>query len=64
MPWLIAFAALCAIVAIISFLLFGRARMREQDRLERQWLRVHAVSMTLLLLAGILYMFLMVEAGG
>jgi len=48
-------------VAILSFIMYGRARMQEQTAKEAVYLRVHSISLLLLVLAGIIYMFFMVE---
>lgn len=65
MKWLtgvlIVFAAADLIVAAITFVLYGRARMKEETKKEKQYLLIHSVSLFLLLLAGIVYMFFMVQ---
>ncbi len=54
-------ALLDAAVAIITFVLYGRARMQEQEQKEKQYLQIHYASLFMLLLLGIVYMFFMVE---
>ncbi len=54
-------AILDAAVAITTFVLYGRARMQEQEQKEKQYLQIHYASLFILLLLGIVFMFYMVE---
>jgi flagellar basal body-associated protein FliL len=58
---LIILAVCAALVAVISFVLYGRARMQERTPQEKQYLAVHYTSLFILLLLGIVYMFFMVQ---
>ncbi len=58
---LIWLSILSGIVAIISFVLYGRARMQEQSSKEKFFLNLHYGSLFFLFLLGIIYMFFMVE---
>jgi len=49
------------LVAILSFIKYGQARMQEKTGKEKQYLRIHSISLLILALAGIIYMFFMVE---
>ncbi|MFT3932860.1 MAG: hypothetical protein QM726_04520 [Chitinophagaceae bacterium] len=55
-------AAIAIIVAGITFILYGRARMQERELEEKFYLRIHYTTLFILLLLGIIYMFFMVEA--
>ena len=55
------FALLDAVTAIVTFVLYGRARMQEEEQKEKLYLRVHYASLFILLLLGIVFMFFMVE---
>ncbi len=48
-------------VGIVSFIMYGRAHMHEKTGKEKLYLRIHSVSLLLLVVAGIIYMFFMVE---
>ena len=56
-----AFLVADIIVAVTSFIMYGRARMQEQTAEEALYLRIHSISLLLLVLAGIIYMFFMVQ---
>ncbi|HTE09777.1 MAG TPA: hypothetical protein VK645_02390 [Chitinophagaceae bacterium] len=58
---LVMLAIINGIVAITSFVLYGRARMREEEQKEKQFLKLHYTCLFILLLLGIVYMFFMVE---
>ena len=60
-PVLAVFAILNAVTAAITFVLYGRARMKEQEEKEKRFLRIHYTSLGLLFLTGIVFMFFMVE---
>lgn len=61
---LISIIAASGVIGIISFVLYGRARMKEDERREQYFLRIHYVALFLVLLLGIIYMFYMVETAG
>ena len=50
------------LTAAISFVLYGRARMKEQIRQEKFYLNIHYISLSILCLLGIIYMMIMVNA--
>jgi hypothetical protein len=56
-------AFICLVIAIVTFVLYGRARMKEQEQKEKLFLKVHYACLFILLLLGIVYMFFMVETG-
>jgi formate hydrogenlyase subunit 3/multisubunit Na+/H+ antiporter MnhD subunit len=58
---LAAFAITNAVIAIVAFVLYGRARMKEQEEKEKFFLSIHYACLFLLFLAGIVFMFFMVE---
>lgn len=58
---LISIIAASGVIGIISFVLYGRARMKEDERREQYFLRIHYVALFLVLLLGIVYLFYMVE---
>jgi hypothetical protein len=58
---LIVFAILSAVVAAVTFVLYARARMKEQEQKEKLFLSIHYTSLGILFLIGIAYMFLMIE---
>ena len=49
------------VIAITTFVLYGRARMREEEQKEKYFLRIHYISLFILLLLGIVFMFFMIE---
>ncbi len=51
----------CGITAIATFILYGRARMREQEQEEKRYLRIHYTALFLVVLLGIIFLFYMVE---
>jgi hypothetical protein len=51
----------CGIVGIVSFILYGRARMKEEEERERYFLRIHYAALFLVILLGIIFLFYMVE---
>jgi len=61
---LISTIAVCGAIGIVFFVLYVRARMKEDGERERKFLRVHYVALTLVLLLGIIYLFYMVETAG
>lgn len=56
-----AFIIIDIMIGFASFILYCRARMQENTAKEKQYLRVHSIALIALLLAGIMYMFFMVE---
>jgi uncharacterized membrane protein SirB2 len=58
--FLIAIVIACGITAIVTFVLFGRARMKEEEQREKRFLRIHYTALFLLMLAGIILIFYMV----
>jgi hypothetical protein len=56
-----AFVIADIILSLVSVILYGRARMQEKASKEQLYLRIHSISLLILLLAGIAYMFFMVE---
>jgi hypothetical protein len=57
---LILLAITAGIVGIITFILYGRARMKEQEQREKLFLRIHYAALFVVVLAGLIYMFYMV----
>ena len=49
------------ILAVISFVIYVRARMKEQEERERLFLRIHYTALFTVLLLGIVLLFYMVE---
>jgi hypothetical protein len=58
---LAALAIISGVIAVAAFVLYGRARMKEQEQKEKLFLRIHYTSLFILLLIGIVFMFFMVE---
>ena len=54
-------ATINIVIAVTTFVLYGRARMKEQEQKEKYYLRIHYTSLFILLALGILFMFFMVE---
>jgi len=54
-------SVLCIIAAAISFVLYGRARMKEQEEQEKFYLKLHYSCLGILFAIGIVFMFFMVE---
>ncbi|HTL09129.1 MAG TPA: hypothetical protein VL307_12750 [Chitinophagaceae bacterium] len=61
---LAALAVIAFVCAVITFVLYGRARMKELQEKETLFLRIHYASLFFLLLLGIVFMFFMVETEG
>ncbi|MEO5681205.1 MAG: hypothetical protein ABIQ88_01125 [Chitinophagaceae bacterium] len=60
----LAFLAVISIIAAaITFVLYGRARLKEENKKEKMFLRIHYACLFILLLTGMVYMFFMVETG-
>lgn len=58
---LIFFMVAGGITAIATFILYGRARMKEQEQQEKRFLRIHYTALFLVLLLGVILLFYMVE---
>jgi hypothetical protein len=58
---LISIIAGCGVVGIITFVLYGRARMKEDEKREKYYLRIHYTALFLVLILGIVFLFYMVE---
>jgi hypothetical protein len=58
---LIALCIASDITAVISFIIYVRARMKEQERKEKLFLKIHYSSLFILFLLGMVYMFVMIE---
>jgi hypothetical protein len=54
-------AIIDTVIAITAFVLYGRARMREEEQKEKLFLKIHYISLFILLLIGVVFMFFMVE---
>ena len=61
LPVLIGAACTCALVAVASFVLYVRARMKEQEEAEAFYQRIHYISLFLLFALGVVIMFYMGE---
>lgn len=61
MPVLVGAAATCGLIAVVSYALYARARMREDEANEAFYLRVHYISLFLLFVLGIVVMFYLGE---
>lgn len=58
---LISIIAGCGVIGIVSFVLYSRARMKEDEQRERYFLRIHYTALFLVLVLGIVFLFYMVE---
>jgi cytochrome c oxidase assembly factor CtaG len=61
LPILIGVIIVCGIVGIVTFVLYARARMKEQEEKERVYLRIHYTALTLVFLLGMVFLFYMVN---
>ncbi len=61
---LIMLAIASLLAAAVTFVLYGRARMNEQEQREKMYLRIHYTCLFILFAVGIVYMFFMVETQG
>lgn len=61
LPVLIGAAGTCALVGIVSYALYARARMKEDAANEAFYLRVHYIALFLLFILGIAVMFYLGE---
>lgn len=59
LPILIGTACTCALIGIVSFVLYVRARMQKRERDEAFYQRIHYTSLFLLFVLGIVIMFYM-----
>ncbi len=57
LPVLIGAACTCALIAMVSFILYARARMKEQESAEAYYERIHYFSLFLLFALGVIIMF-------
>jgi hypothetical protein len=53
--------AICIVPGIVFFVLYGRARMKEDERKEKLFLKLHYTFLSLVVILGIIWLFLMVE---
>jgi len=51
----------CGITGIVSFILYGRARMKEDERREQLYLRIHYIALTIVFILAMIFMFYMVN---
>jgi hypothetical protein len=58
---LAALAVISIIIAAVTFIMYGRARMKEQEQKEKFFLKIHYTCLFILFLVGIVYMFFMVK---
>ncbi|MEP6747227.1 MAG: hypothetical protein ABJB86_05860 [Bacteroidota bacterium] len=58
---LVVLAITSLIIAAVTFVLYGRARMKEQEQSEKFFLNIHYACLFILFLVGIVYMFFMVK---
>jgi Tfp pilus assembly protein PilN len=58
---LIGFIVASGILAVVTFVVYVRARMKEQEQRERLFLRVHYIALFTVLLLGMVLLFYMVE---
>gem|GEM_PF-1421208 len=54
-------AILSTVAAAITFVLYGRARMKKQHQKEKLFLSVHYTCLGILFLIGLVFMFYMIE---
>ncbi len=59
LPVLIGAACTCALIAVISFVMYVRARMKVQEKAEAFYQRIHYISLFLLFALGIVIMLYM-----
>ena len=58
---LISIVAACGVIGIITFVLYARARMKEDEQKEQFYLRIHYAALFIVLILGVVYLFYMVE---
>jgi formate hydrogenlyase subunit 3/multisubunit Na+/H+ antiporter MnhD subunit len=51
----------CGITGIVTFILYGRARMKEDERREQLYLRIHYIALTMVFILAMIFMFYMVN---
>lgn len=61
LPVLIGAAGTCALIGVVSFVLYTRARMKEREQEEAFYQRIHYISLFLLFAIGIVIMFYLGE---
>lgn len=61
MPILIGTAATCGLIGIVSYALYARARMKEDEAAEAGYLRIHYIALFLLFAIGVVIMFYLGE---
>lgn len=57
LPVLIGAACTCALISVVSFVLYARTRMQQKERKEALYQQIHYVSLFLLFAIGIVIMF-------
>ena len=58
---LISVIAGCGIIGIVSFVLYARARMKEDEPREKYYLRIHYTALFLVMILGMVFLFYMVN---
>jgi hypothetical protein len=58
---LISIIAACGVIGIISFVLYARARMKEDEPREKYYLRIHYTALFIVLILGMVFLFYMVN---
>ncbi|MBS1566058.1 MAG: hypothetical protein JST39_16840 [Bacteroidetes bacterium] len=58
---LISIVIACGIIGIATFILYARARMKEDEQKEQFYLRIHYAALFIVLILGLIYLFYMVE---
>jgi hypothetical protein len=58
---LIGLAITSGAIAVVTFVLYTRARMQENETKEKLFLNLHYTCLCILFLLGVLFMFFMVE---
>ena len=61
LPVLIGAACTCALMAIVTFVLYVRARMKEQESAEAFYQRIHYIFLFLLFALGVIIMLYLGE---
>jgi hypothetical protein len=58
---LISIIAGCGIIGVVSFVLYARARMKEDEPREKYYLRIHYAALFAVLALGIVFLLYMVN---